>query len=62
MSKQNIKQIAADFCVNHCLENKLKPVSKAHLKLMCRYLELCFKHAGAHMEDFYSKIEKKGKK
>ena len=62
MSKQNIKQIAADFCVNHCIENKLKPVSKAHLKKMARYLESCFKTAEAHMTYSYSKINKKGKK
>ena len=31
MSKQNVKQIAADFCVNFCIENNLKP-NKAELK------------------------------
>jgi hypothetical protein len=62
MSKQNIKQIAGDFVVNYCIEHKLKPVSEAHLKKTCKYLEECFKHAEALMNIFYSKIEKKGKK
>ncbi len=62
MKKQNTKQIAADFCINHCIQKNLEPVSKAHLKQMARYLELCFKHAAATMSNFYPKLKTKGKK
>ena len=61
MNKKQLREFAAEFCVNFCVEKKLSPKTK-DLRMITAVTTMLLTNAQRHMEKYFPKNSTKGKK